>query len=197
VIFVFEDLPARATWYIKAGWREMWEEQQLYTATYAGDPRWAEWLKERQALLDTTAARFGLTAAEIANPTSAIKRWPIPGWMCRDKSTSAARVKLMTYLDDWYYGPLSSESHMSLPGLIMRSSALQPNQDPDELAWRLNKQRSDNLLRATIVSLAFASEIEIECRFDLAQRLKYVWTMLNSTFDMSKELYDPWYSTRL
>ncbi len=196
VIFAFEDLPARATWYVKGGWKQMWQEQQLYATNYGSDTRWAEWLSERQDFLDRSAARFGITPAEAGDPTS-IPYWPIPSHMRRDKNTAAARINLMTYLDDWYYGGLSSESHLSLPGLVMRSMALMPDQDPDERAWRLDKQRSDNLLRATIVALAFVSEIEIECHFGLAERLKYVWTMLNSVFDMSRELYDPWYVTRL
>jgi len=196
IIFAFEDLPTRATWYFKGGWREMWEEQQLYAAKYAGDSKWDEWLKERQGFLDATADRFGLTAAEIANPEP-LRYWPIPSRMRRDTGTSAARVNLMNYLDDWHYGDLSSESHLSLPGLVMRSGALQTDQNPEELTWRLDKQRSDNMLRATVLTVAFASEIEIECRYGLAERLKYVWTVLNSTFGMAKELYDPWYSTRL
>jgi hypothetical protein len=174
----------------------MWEDQQRYVRTYGTDPRWTEWLNERQKFLDTTAARFGLTPSEVADPTS-IKYWPIPSGMRRHKYTSAARVDLMNYLNDWYYGDLSSESHLSLSGLVMRSMALDPDQDPEERAWRLNKQRSDNTLKATVLALAFASEIEIECRFGLAQRLKYVWTVLAGYFDLAKELYDPWYSKRL
>jgi hypothetical protein len=50
---------------------------------------------------------------------------------------------------------------------------------------------------ATVLVLAFASEIEIECGFGLSGRLKYVWTVLAGYFGLAKELYDPWYSARL
>jgi len=197
LIFLFDDLPNRANWYFKGGWRSIWEEQQLYVATYGSDTRWTDWLAERQRFLDNTADRFGLTTAEKANPPTTLKYWPIPSGMRRDKQTSAARIDLMNYLDDWYYGDLSSESHLSLPGLVMRSMALDPDQDPDECAWRLDKQRSDNVLRATVLALAFVSEIEIECRFGLVTRLKYVWTVLAGYFGLAKELYDTWYAARL
>ncbi len=144
-----------------------------------------------------TAARYGLTSAEIANPKLIKPWWPHPGGMLRDKRTSSDRLARMRYLNDWFYGQLSSESHLSLPGLVMRSSPLIPGHDPDELAWQMDKVRSDNFFVATFMALAFASEIEIECRFGLSDRLKYVWTVLAGYAYGAKTLYDKWYSTRL
>src|SRR6266487_5970859 len=96
VIFLFDDLPTRATWYLKGGWKELWEEQQLYVAKYSKDTKWNERLSEMQKFLDAAAGQFGLTAAETGNPTS-LPYWPIPSHMRRDKRTSPARVDLMNY----------------------------------------------------------------------------------------------------
>src|SRR6266550_1109674 len=140
----------------------------------------------------STAARYGLSPAEIANPRLVKPWWPHPGRMLKDKRTSSDRLARMQFLNDWYYGQLSAESHLSLPGLVMRSTALIPGHDPDELEWRMDKVRSDNFLIATFMVLAFASEIEIECRFGLSDRLKYVWTVLAGYAKGAQTLYDKW-----
>jgi len=197
VIFVFHDLPARAAWYWKSGWRSLWEGVQRYIAAHGSDPAFSEWIALQTQWLDITAARYGLTVAEIANPKLIRPWWPHPGGMLKDKSTSPDRLALMRFLNDWYYGGLSSESHLSLSGLVTRSAPLIPGHDPDELEWRMDKQRSDNFLVATFVALAFASEIEIECRFGSSDRLKYVWTVLAGYAKGAKTLYDKWYSPRL
>lgn len=197
IIFLFDDLPGRATWYFKGGWREMWEEQQMLLATYGGDANWKEWLDLRQKILDEWVTRLGLSATEAADPTKHLRYWPTPGRMIRDGNTSPQRIALMKYLDEWYYGDLSSESHLSLPGLVMRSMALDRDQDQRIRDWRLDKQRSDNMLRATVLATAFVSEIDIECRYGFADRLKYVWGVLAGYFNLAKDLYDRWYASRL
>ena len=196
VIFVFHDLPARNEWYWRSGWRSLWEELQRYMVAHGSDPDFTDFIAAQKQWLDLTAARCALSAAEIANP-NLIKRWPHPGRMLQDKKTSPDRLALMQFLNDWYYGQLSSESHLSLPGLVMRSTALIPGHDPDELAWRMDKLRSDNFFVATFMALAYASEIEIECRFGISDRLKYVWTVLAGYTKGAKTLYDKWYSPRL
>jgi len=197
VIFVFHDLPLRNAWYWRSGWRSLWEELQSYTAAHGTDPDFTDFIALQKQWLDSTAVRYGLSAVEIANPRLIKPWWPNPGRMLKDKRTSPDRLARMQFLNDWYYGQLSAESHLSLPGLVMRSTALIPGHDPDELAWRMDKARSDNFLVATFMVLAFASEIEIECRFGLSERLKYVWTILAGYAKGAKTLYDKWYSPRL
>src|SRR2546426_42504 len=140
VIFVFHDLPSRTAWYWRSGWRSLWEEVQRYVAAHGTDPAFTEWIAAQNQWLDSTAARYGLSAAEIANPKLIRPWWPHPGRMLQDKTTSPVRLALMQHLNDVYYGQLSVESHLSLPGLVMRAAPLIPGHDPDELAWRMDNQ---------------------------------------------------------
>lgn len=84
---------------------------------------------------------------------------------------------------------------MSAPGLAMRVGALLPTEDQTLRDRRLRKQRWDQVAAASLISLSFASEIEIVFEFGLRERLLYVWTLLSEHMIMGKELYDP--GTRL
>ena len=79
----------------------------------------------------------------------------------------------------------------------MRAGALLPRQDQDVRDWRLAKQRSDQVTAASLIALAFASEIDLAFEYGLRARLNYVWTLLDEHVGMARELYDPWYKNRL
>ena len=195
-VYLFDNLPSRVSQYYKGGWRETWEEHQRFQAKYQSDADWDQWLKGFAKMLDKSATLYGISAPERANP-KALPYWPTPGQMLKDGSVDARRRDYLVYLNDWFYKHLSAQSHLSLPGLAMRAGALVRNHDTDLRDAHLDKQRSDQVLTSSLIALAFASEVQIECRFDLAERLKYIWTILTSQFGMARELYDPWYAARL
>ena len=75
----------------------------------------------------------------------------------------------------------------------MRSAGLRPAKDPKAervRAWRVDKQRSDVLVWALLMSLAAISEIDSACDFGLHIRLRYVWGVLSGFFGAAKSLYD-------
>ena len=80
----------------------------------------------------------------------------------------------------------------------MRVGGLLPDHENPELHQRrLKKQRWDQVMAASLIALAFASEIEIAFGYGLKTRLVYVWTLLAEHVGMARELYDPWYKSRL
>jgi len=79
----------------------------------------------------------------------------------------------------------------------MRVGALLPAQDQELRDWRLAKQRSDQVTAASLIALAFATEIDIAFEYGLRPRLVYVWTLLAQHVRMARELYDPWYKNRV
>jgi hypothetical protein len=193
---LFDDLPKRTLQFYKGGWRENWEEYQRSLGRHQNNKDWAEWLTGFGKYLEEAAAQYGVTAADKTNPGT-IPYWPIPGRMLKDKSLSPERASLMAYLNDWFYKSLSSQSHASLPGLVMRAVALLPSDDPERRQWHFEKQRSDQILVTCLLCLAFVSEIEIEFRFGLVKRTQYIWRILVEHFGMARELYIPWYEDRL
>ncbi len=191
LVFLFEDLPARSTWYLKGGWREEAEELARYQASYAGDPTWKEWLDLSARTLEEARTFAGVTSTEATN-LKTLKYWPIPGRMLRSGKLSPDRQTFLQYLDDWFYRSFSSYAHLSLPGLIMRSAGLRPASDDESeriRQWRIDKQRSDAFAMEIVMCLSIMSEIEVNCSFGLSTRLKYIWGLVNGTYSMSKDLY--------
>jgi len=195
-VFLLDDLPNRSVQYFRGGWRENTEEFQRIVATYGEDQDWADWIASFQVYLDKSAKIYGITAAERAAPQK-LPYWPIPSRILKDPTLSADRRELLRHLYDWYYKHLSAESHLSPSGLAMRAGALLPRQDQDVRDWRLAKQRSDQVTAASLIALAFASEIDLAFEYGLRARLNYVWTLLAEHVGMARELYDPWYKNRL
>jgi hypothetical protein len=69
VVFLFEDLPTRIKWYLKSGWRELFEEHQRCRKTYDADPAWSTWLAKQSAILDQMKVDWGISSDEQANPS--------------------------------------------------------------------------------------------------------------------------------
>jgi hypothetical protein len=117
-MFLFEDLPTRADWYMCAGWRELAEYVDRAKRDYGSDPGWAEYLPQVDRSLSTISSLIGKSETELRQT----ERWPTPPQMRKMKS----RVKPTTaaffeYLDDWYYREFSQISH----GTLWDSSILQ------------------------------------------------------------------------
>ncbi len=99
-------------------------------------------------------------------------------------------------MNDWFYKKLSQDSHLSWPGLIRRGGFLL-NPDREERESALDKYRSNCFCTTLTVLFALLSEIQIELGYDLAERLKYLWTFLGDFFGESKEAYEKRYQRML
>lgn len=195
-IFVFGDLEARVAWFYKSGWREVREESLRVKERYGDDPEWEPYLSAVGALLDTTRVQWGVSDDEAANP-SLIKRFPIPDRMISQKGLARDRREQIQYFLDWYYRKMSQDAHLSWPGLARRAGVFLP---ATELADRENiiaRARADILGTLAAVCLAFVSEMEVECRFGMAAKATYAWTILSDFSPDTKELYERFYQTHL
>jgi hypothetical protein len=188
VVFLFEDLPSRIKWHLKSSWREITAETDRYRRAYGSDPTWSQWLSQRKAFLDQMKVDWKITTEEQANP-AIIPWWPTPGQMKRHNDTSQTRTDYLSYLDDWFYKELSSDSHLSWPGLAKRSMHFF-NKDREHRDQDLDKFRSDCFTVTVALALAVLSEIQVELGYDLKERLKYIWGILNPGFLMVRELYE-------
>lgn len=188
VVFLFEDLPVRMKWYLKSGWRELSQEHDRYRQTYGTDPAWSEWLSKQAAFVDQMKVDWQITPEEQANP-SKITWWPNPGQMKGHKQTAQIRTDYLSYLNDWFYRELSADSHLSWPGLARRAMHFL-NKNREQQDRDLGKFRSDCFTVTIALVLALLSEIQVELRYDLQERLKYIWGVLNPGFLMVRELYE-------
>lgn len=187
VVFIAEDIPERVRAYYRGGWREVAELDAAYRARYGSDPAWQEWLTAHAEFVATLQRDNGITEAEVLNPRS-IQYWPIPSQMkpqCRKPETRA----FLEYLDAWFYRQLSQETHLSCPGLSHRGGMfLRPKDDPlRESMWM--KKRSDAVVLAVTLLLAFLTEVNAALGFDLGPRCAYLWGVLRQYLPIAEELY--------
>jgi hypothetical protein len=196
VVFLLEDLPARMPWYLKSGWRELLEEHQRYQAAYGSDPAWSSWLTGTGNFVASMQARAGVTPQEASAPSS-IPWWPNPGQMLRSGKLSPQNLGYLQYLNDWFYRSLSSASHLSLPGFMIRSGYLFDARHSDKREEFLTKYKSDSVVTATILLVALISELELSVGFGLGPRCAYLWGALAPSFGAAQEVYSLRYQGRL
>jgi hypothetical protein len=196
VAFLLEDFPDRIAWYLRSGWREAFEEHQRYAATYGGSPEWVDILAGWSQRLENTRASWYVAELEAQDP-SCINWWPTPGQMLRGGHLSEDLQAYLQYLNDWFYRILSSDSHLALPGLMRRSVHLLYTDDREERDMNLDSYRSNCFVATVIVFVALLSELQIGLGYDLAERCRYLWTILGDSFPPAKEIYHLRYESRL
>jgi len=110
--------------------------------------------------------------------------------------TTGWRQDHLRYLNDWFYRGLSAESHLSLNGFGKRAGFLfAPS--PEDRRRVLDESRSDDVFTTITLVVALLSELEIEFRFGLTDRLKYVWGIIQEYWGEAKDLYTRRYGTAL
>jgi hypothetical protein len=190
-IFLFEDLPARAEWYMCSGWRELAAHIDRARRNYPLDPDWAEYLAQAEPNLEKIRRLIGKSEPELRGT----KWWPTPPQMKASARDSATKV-FFAYLDDWYYREFSQVSHGTLPGLIQTAGALRERAKGQ--STRLGVQRGYNLMQVVILLITMYSEIAAEIKVGVAGDLTYVWEMLKTHYPFAAEVYDQrWYASRL
>jgi len=190
LIFISEDLQTRIDLYHKGGWWKMKEEYDRFSARYHEDPDWVSWLSDYCKYLEKTRILFGITPDQVKDHKQ-IAHWPTPGRM-KNKVTSPVLKEHLQYLDDWFYIQFSQAAHLSFPGLAKMGECLLPDA-PDEKEAYLKKLRSDSAFQAITLILAFFSEIENILRFNLKEKLKYLWTLVGEYWPEAKGLYNKRY----
>lgn len=187
VVFLGEDLEKRVPWYYQAGWREIAERHATYEVRYGADEAWKEWLENQREFLQATRVEWGVTEHDAGNLKS-IGRWPTPGQMTRVKEISPESKKFFEYLEAWFYRELSQQTHLTFPGLSYRGGTfLRKKDDPlRESEWL--KKRSDSVGYAVVLLLAFLTEINHLGRFELDQRIAFLWGVLREYFGVAEEL---------
>jgi hypothetical protein len=119
VVYLFDDVDNRVGWFRGSGWREMFEEHKRYQEAYGREAAWAEYLDLQRAFLDHDQHELNITDKEV-DDLKKIKWWPNPGKMICDGGTTDDRTRYLSYLNDWFYKTLSSDSHLSWSGFARR-----------------------------------------------------------------------------
>jgi hypothetical protein len=196
LVYLLSNLSERTAQYLQGGWREDYEHSQRDSRRLKDDPEAAEYLTRLTDRLEQVRKAVGVP--DGTEPKK-VNFWPIPSQMKGDSTLPAERRAFLELIEDKFYKDLSSASHLSGPSIYDRTTLLLKPQhkytedDLEELAGH----RSLVLMRAMALALCIASEVEIEIRLGLAERLIRMWTRINAYLPDFKEIYDDWYAARL
>jgi len=179
VVFLFDSPTQNTRWYHASGWRDIASQQVRLEKTYGEDPAWREWLDDHAKWIEQL--KVDVTPVEIQTPAR-IEWWPNPGKMTkfrRDKTPyirDAERRDFLQYLNDWHYGPLSSDSHLSYMGMIRRAGVLADGPNRVQL---LEQYASNIFLTSLTLNLAFLAEVIAEANLSVqADRAIQLWSLV-------------------
>lgn len=178
--------------YVLAGYRMIWEEYTKEHEKYGNDPKWNEYLADKEKLLGCSAQIYGLTEDERQSPKKMINYWPIPSRMLRDHIFTDERQKYLEQLYEWHYGWESALSHFQWGGMSASAFSSLP-----EHHWHPGKFESDAVYRSILYLLMILSEIEAFRKLGINQDLKYIWTIVGSYFEEAKTYYELRFSALL
>lgn len=196
VLFLLDDPNARTNRYYRANWRDEFEEDERRRGQYGNDPSWSEFLDQRRVWLESFADEIGISQQERAQPTK-VAWWPTPGGMRKDKSLSSDLKRYFTYLNRWFYGSLSSASHLTGTRLIPAMHLLSGQLPEGPLALTTRLYKSEAMFTSYSLHLALLSECIHALGFDLGMKAQYLWVLIAPYWPPAKALYGRRYQALL
>lgn len=181
-IFLLEDLPGRAEWFMCSGWREMAASIDRARRDYGSDPAWVEYIAEADSSLAKIKNLIGKSDAELRST----KWWPTPPQM-KGHVKHPATSTFFGYLDDWFNREFSQVSHLSLPGLIHSAGPLIDRAGGEE---KIEQMRGYHFMQVVMLLISVYSEVEAELKIGVTDDLRYVWEMLIQHHPFARELRD-------
>jgi hypothetical protein len=162
------------------------------------DPAWKTWFELSQADVEQVAKLANITPAERANPAS-ISYWPNPGKVSGRscQTNDPKRYDFLRFLNEWFYGTLSGDSHLTFPGLVRRGGFYAQLADGVDLEELHKRARSNFLFEALSIYVAILSEMSGDLRFEHEKtRLRTIWSRLSPASVDAAEFfarrYDNW-----
>lgn len=193
VVFIFDNPAVNMRWYYASGWLDQYREYKRYLAEYGGKPGW-EHLAKLPAEIEKTARLAKITSDERSDAEQPkpklIRWWPNPGVFGSDRAptTDPKRTEFLLFLNAWFYGRLSGDSHLNFPGLLRRgwfyAEQSDEARDPEQIHY---EQRSIMAFEALTIQVALLTEISCQLGLDYEKnRLRGIWDKL-----LSLDLDDP------
>ncbi len=195
VVVVLAEDPEENTkkWWASA-FRDVWVDYLRRRELDKGYPEWEPITEMLRRLAEDIANDLALNKQQREDPRAHVKMWPNPSRVVQAQSTWANEdtKKFLKLLHDTRYADSSQMSHLAMKGLSAGVLAADP-----EAQWDPGKLESDAAALGILFLLMLLSEIEAACQYGLAEKVKYIWTVLGNYSGEAKEYYDARYSVLL
>lgn len=198
LVFMLEELGPRALAYQKSGWRELMEERQAVSTSYAKDPNYRDYLSGMKMQTGRLAEALQISLEEQKNP-ELISFWPTPTNLVELPGSSR---DFRRHLMKWIYADVSSQSHLGFGGLQKMGGFLVTDLMSDSPSFQETRDRAaqsyhfQQVSRAASVTLAIATEIDTHFQLGNSSQADYVWTVLSEYVPEAQELWTKRYKDR-
>lgn len=196
IVFLFDNPVENAKWYMRSSWREHREELDRFMERYSADPDFNEYIENRNKWLTESADEMLISKEERFQMTR-IPYWPVGHQMIKHQKLSAPRKAFLEYLNKWFYGSLSSASHLSGPRLIPAMLLLKGMEGGGPLSLTFQRYKSEAMFTAITLQLAILSECISQLDLEYREKAKYLWVILGDYWPPTKEIYSNRYQSLL
>lgn len=199
--YMFEDFRARSLAYQRSGWRELYEEREIFKEAFAEDPEWKAYFEAIDTTLVQMAPRYSITPDEQKRP-ELIPYWPTPFKLLkRIKKEKIACGSFLKYLEKWLYKDTSAQAHMSFGGVFKVALFLIADTIGEDAVRKVNDRPMKvyhfrQVTRSAISFLAIATEIDTHCRFNNREAINYLWSVFGEYAVEAKEMWEIRYRDR-
>lgn len=198
IIYICEDPKKRISEFLKSGYREIIEDQQRFQSRQFEGDAFDKWMMRSNDFIQIYKKNFivKISSEEERNP-SLIRYFPHPGQiLSKKKLTNLKNQDFASFLNDWFYVSLSQATHLnSWSGLAMRMKAIHFDEKSNDDRDILEKTKSDHFIVLVTIFLLLLHEINTTLKFSYKPQLEYIWTVINSYFDFSQDVYNKRYSS--
>jgi hypothetical protein len=192
VIFLLDDLAARAGEFQNCAWLEVVEHIQKMEERYGRVPQWQEWFDGMDELKLMLEKRV---PADLKANTSKIAYWPTPQKMVTRNTKSA---EFIGFVHSLIYDITSAEAHLKPGGLLAAGSFLIKDRIPEDVKRQIETRaihdyKARRFCRVVLVLLGIISEIEMFGKFNNQEQAAKVWSLLAGYDDDATEVYEKRY----
>ena len=198
LVYMLEDLGPRSLAYQKSGWRELVEERQTVSSSFAKDPTYRDYFRNLNLQIERLAELLRISPEEKKDPKQ-IPFWPTPTNLVDVPGSSR---NFRRHLMKWIYSDVSSQSHLGFGGLQKMASFLVADLMGDSAALKEGRDRAaqsyhfQQVSRAASVMLAIATEIDTYLQLGNGTQADYLWIILGEHVPEAQEWWEKRYSGR-
>lgn len=207
-LFLLEDIPTYIPWLFKTDYTELRIRLEHYEKYHGSDPFWDEYIDAIKNELTRQEQKLHLTADEIRDPKTYLRRFPTPGGFLRklrNDHPNSSTVAYIEYIYSWLYRELSGQTHLNIGSMIERGIMFDAEAAKQGLGpgWEekrrelLEAYRVKQIYIAITFMLAITSEIEAHFGYGRNEKARYLWAYFSEYSDMTKDFWESRYRVLL
>jgi hypothetical protein len=222
LLYILDDFLPRVREYQQSGWKDLKKHVESEIEKRGKDPVWAEYIRNQQSVLESTAKAYDVTPEQQAGWES-ILWWDTPNRIKKKlekKEKSHAKnpgtvpsltkneAAILHVINEWW-GGTSRLAHMALSGLLEMAPFLIPADamgdayNPALEEYQLRSFTFEHFQRTALLALSVLTEVNLFMKLENLEAIRSIWknfiefTAASPAPSESKEIYNVRYRESL